>query len=135
MRQNKEKSHVREVLRYFVPEAWRSCKSYFVCCGAGTILTIIAPFISIFMMPLIINELCGERNIVRLLIYAAVLVGGERLVQMGISALDITREKYSDRFENFFTEKLSRRTMELDFQLTEDKNALDLLQRAREGMT
>ena len=135
MRQNKEKTHVREVLRYFIPEAWRSCKSYFVCCGANTILTIIAPFISIFMMPLIINELCGERSIVRLLIYAAVLVGGERLVQMGISALDITREKYSDRFENFFTEKLSRRTMELDFQLTEDKNALDLLQRAREGMT
>lgn len=135
MQRNKEKSHVREVLAFFVPEAWKKYKGYFFLGGANVLLTIISPFINILMLPLVINELCGERSITRLLIYAAILVGGERLISAAISTVDIQLEKYSDRFENYFTEKLSRRTMELDFQLTEDKNALDLLQKAREGMT
>ncbi len=134
MRRNKESSHIREVLAYFVPEAWRRYRGFFLLSGVGTLLTIVTPFVSILMLPMIINELCGERDIMRLLIYAAVLVGGERLLFALISVVDIRTEKYSDRFENYFTEKLSRRTMELDFQLTEDKEALDLLQKAREGM-
>lgn len=134
MRRNKESSHIREVLAYFVPEAWCRYRGFFLLSGVGTLLTIVTPFVSILMLPMIINELCGERDIMRLLIYAAVLVGGERLLSALISVVDIRTEKYSDRFENYFTERLSRRTMELDFQLTEDKEALDLLQKAREGM-
>lgn len=134
MRQSKEQTHIRKVLAFFVPEAWRKYKGFFFWSGAGTLITIITPFIRILMLPMIIDELCGARDIMRLVIYAAVLVGGERLLSLLISFVDIQTEKYSDRFENYFTEKLSRRTMELDFQLTEDKDALDLLQKAREGM-
>lgn len=83
MQRNKEKSHVREVLAFFVPEAWKKYKGYFFLGGANVLLTIIAPFINILMLPLIINELCGERSITRLLVYAAILVGGERLISAG----------------------------------------------------
>ena len=47
------------------------------------------------------------------------------------SITDVIMEKYSEKMENFFTEKMSRRVMELDYQLTEDKKALDQIPRRR----
>jgi len=46
-----------------------------------------------------------------------------------------TMEKYDERFSIYFTEEMSKRAMELDFQLTEDKEALDQLAAAQTGMT
>lgn len=134
MKHKTSKTHIREVLAYFVPQVWRQFKGYFFICGTSTILTIAAPFVSILMLPMIIDELCGERRLEVLLLYAAVLIISERVLTAAVNSLSIQTEKYSERFNNYFTEQLSERIMKLRFQLTEDKNALDQLQLAREGM-
>ncbi|MBQ9135111.1 MAG: ABC transporter ATP-binding protein, partial [Lachnospiraceae bacterium] len=86
------------------------------------------------ILPLIIDELLGNRDGQKLIIYAVSLVLGMALFQLVQSVLGVVLEKYDEKFSNYITEEMSRRVMELDFQLTEDKKALDQIEAARTGM-
>lgn len=124
-----------KTLRYFYPIAWKNFKGFFFY---GIILVTaqaLQPFASIFMTPLIIDELLGSRDIRKLLTYAAVIAVGGTLLSLIGSIASVTLEKYNEKMENFFTLEMSRRVMELDFQLTENKEALDQIEAARTGMS
>ncbi len=137
MKKNKEKKNpvVRPVLKYFLPIAWKNFKGYFFCGILRVIVSAVMPFINIVMLPLIIDELLGGRDIEKLIIYAATIVLGNGILAVINSILSITMEKYDERMQNFFTEEMSRRVMEMDFQHTEDKKALDQIEKARTGMS
>lgn len=128
-------SIVKKTLKYFFPIAWRFKKSYFFVKTFQMIFQTAMPFFSIFFMPLIIDELLGQKRIKLLVIYAAILVVGEMMISAASNVLSVQAEKYADKFENYFAEQISNRVMELDFQLTEDKNALDQIEKARTGMS
>lgn len=137
---NKEKkesgfSVVRKTLKYFFPIAWKVNKGYFFVNGIMTVIDAIQPFVAIIVSPLIISELLGERDITRLLVYAAILAVAGPLLSFIGSWLGIVDEKYGEKFDNYFTEEMSRKVMELDFQVTEDKKALDQVEAARTGMS
>lgn len=137
MSDKKEKngfSVVKKTLKYFLPIAWKIHKGYFFVALLKTLADAVQPFVAIFVSPLIIEELLGERDITRLLIYAAVIVVLPSLIALAGSLLGVVMEKYDDKFQNYFTEEMSKRIMELDFQLTEDKKALDQAEAARTGM-
>ncbi|MCD7731355.1 MAG: ABC transporter ATP-binding protein/permease [Oscillospiraceae bacterium] len=136
MKKSKEKKNpvVRPVLKYFLPIAWKNFRGYFFCGIFKVITSAVTPFINILMLPLIIDELLGERNVEELVIFAAVIVLGNSLLNMLNSILSMTMQKYDERMQNFFSEEMSRRVMEMDFQHTEDKNALDQIEKARTGM-
>lgn len=139
MSENKEKKQsafkiVSGTLKYFFPIAWRFRKGYFFAQVLYTICGILQPFVPIIMTPLLIDGLMGKRDIDMLIRYAAVLVIGETVLSLSLSLLQMLLEKYDIRFQNYFSEEMSRRVMELDFQLTEDKNALDQIEKARTGM-
>ncbi len=125
---------VKKTVIYFFPIAWGIYKGYFIFGLLQIIISAVAPFAAILISPLIIDELIGERNIKKLIIYAVILVVGGAALNLLRSILSIILNKYSEKFNNYFTEKMSRRVMELDFQLTEDKNALDQIEKARDGM-
>ncbi len=134
-KEKKETGNVAgKTLLYFMPIAWRHYKGFFFCGAVNIILKAIQPFVSIMMTPLILDELLGGRNIQKLLTYVAVIAIGGTFLSLMASITDVIMEKYSEKMENFFTEKMSRRVMELDFQLTEDKKALDQIEKARTGM-
>ena len=123
-----------KTLAYFMPIAWKHYKGYFFCAAINIILRAVQPFVSIMMTPLIIDELIGGRDIRKLLTYVAVIaIGGTFLSLLG-SITDVIMEKYDEKMNNYFTEEMSLRVMELDFQLTEDKKALDQIEKARTGM-
>ncbi len=124
-----------KTIKYFFPIAWKIHKGYFFCAALQAVTNALTPFVGIIMTPLIIDELLGGRDISRLIIYAAAIVIGDSALNLISSLLSITAEKYSEKFDNYFTEQMSRRIMELDFQHTEDKNALDQIEKAREGMS
>lgn len=125
---------VSKTLKYFYPIVWKQYKGFFVCGILRIIAYALLPFVNIMMMPLIIDELLGERNLLRLAVYAAVIaVGGTFLSIIG-SAADVTLEKYDEKMSNFFQEEMGRRVMDFDFQLTERKEALDQIEAARTGM-
>ncbi|MBD5531832.1 MAG: ABC transporter ATP-binding protein [Lachnospiraceae bacterium] len=124
----------RKTLQYFFPIAWRFQKSYFFIGITKAILEAVNPFVSILFLPLIIDELLGERDLTRIFSYVAIIAVAGSLISMFASILGCQMEKCDEKFQNYFTEMMSRRVMELDFQLTEDKEALDQIELARTGM-
>ena len=136
MKKNKERKNpvVRPVLKYFLPIAWINYKGYFFCGIFKVFISAVMPFINIIMLPLIIDELLDGRNAEKLIAFTAIIVLGNGILSIIASMLSITMEKYDERMQNFFSEEMSRRVMEMDFQHTEDKNALDQIEKARTGM-
>lgn len=134
LKKRKSFDTVKKTISYFFPIAWKIHKGYFIFGLLQIVISALAPFAAILISPLIIDELIGERNIKKLIIYTVILVVGGAALNLLKSILSIILNKYSEKFNNYFTEKISRRVMELDFQLTEDKNALDQIEKAREGM-
>lgn len=135
--QNKKESPfktVKAVLRYLFPIAWKTRKSYFLCSAVQVIVGAVKPFVKILVLPLIIDELLGGREIQKLITYAVIIVLGDVLLSLMNSVISVVMEKYSEKFNNYITEEMSRRVMELDFWLTEDKKALDQIEAARTGM-
>jgi len=132
----KEKTHnvIGKTLAYFMPIAWKHYKGFFFCGAFNIILGAVQPFVSIMMTPLILDELLGGRDLRKLLTYVAVIAVGGTFLSLLKSISDVILEKYNEKMENFFTEEMSLRVMELDFQLTEDKKALDQIEKARTGM-
>lgn len=134
--QNPQRNNVVfKTLRYFIPIAWKNYKGFFISAAFHILLDTAHPFVAIMTMPLIVDELLGAQDIGRLLFYAAVIVIGGSVISLTASMLSLMMEKYKEKMDNYFTEQISMRVMELDFQLTEDKEALDQIEKARTGMS
>lgn len=124
-----------KTLKYFIPIAWRVHKGYFLVKLLITIIDAVQPFVAIIVSPLIIAELLGEQNIEKLIIYAAIIAVGGTLLSLASSQLGVVIEKYAEKFENYFSIEMGKRVMEMDFQHTEDKKALDQIEAANTGMS
>lgn len=129
-----EKGVVIKTLKYFFPVAWRFDKAYFILSAINVVVAAALPFIDIFLLPLLVDALCAEVKDVGLIItYAVLMVGLDVVVGLATSQLTIHLQKYEDKFLNFQAEEIARRCMEIDFALTENKECLDQINKAREG--
>lgn len=126
---------VVKTLKYFFPAAWKKYPGYFIVSILRTIVNIAQPFVAIFTSPLLIDELLGARRTELLILYAAVIVIGSNVLLFCSFFLNMIQEKYNERFEMYVNEMLGMRIMEMDFQLTEDKAALDQLEKAKNGIS
>ncbi len=126
---------VNPVLKYFLPIALKNFKGYFLCGVLNLIVTAAAPFIEILTLPVIIDELLGKRRLEILIMCIAIIVVGDIIVYILSSVLSLTMEKYNERMQIFFTEEMSCRVMEMNFQHTESKKALDQIEKARAEMS
>lgn len=129
------KHTVRKTLKYFFPVAWKFDKAYFILSAINVILGAIVPFPEIIFMPLLLDSLISpERDLQQIITYAALMIGLRVGVSLINTALAVHLEKYSDKFYNFVSEEISQRCMEIDFALTENKEALDQINRGKEGL-
>ena len=123
------------VIRTLFSTAGRQYPWVFVMEALKTLIQIFQPFLGLFLTPLLVDELCGGRNVRTLATYAAVLVIGECVLSILLARVNTTLQKYQERLDNYFAMEISRHSMGLDFQLTEDKKALDQLEKAVTGMS
>ncbi len=131
----KEKGKVLKVLKFFFPFAWRTSKEYFVLSAVNVILAAAAPFANIIFLPLLIDALMAEtKDMTLILTYGGAMTLANVLLVGLNSALTVHLEKYRDYFINESFIELSMRSMELDFALTENKEALDRLAKAKDGL-
>ncbi len=126
---------LNSVIRVLFSTAWKRYPRFFLLEGWKTLIETARPFLGIFITPLLVDELCTSRNLRTLALYAGILVVGECMLQVVNDRLNMTLQKYQERLDNYFTMQISLHSMGLDFQLTEDKAALDQLEKARTGMT
>lgn len=122
------------VIRTLFSTAARKYPMFFVMEGLKTLISILQPFLGILVTPLLVDELCNARSVERIVQYVAIIVVGECLLQTAASWLDTVLQKYQQRLDNYFAMQLGMHSMGLDFQLTEDKKALDQLEKAKTGM-
>lgn len=99
-----------------------------------TVITAVRALLPVIVSPMIIDELIGDRDVKTLVILAAVLIGGEFIIGVLLERISNQLMKYQQRLDNHFNILTGLHSMELDFQLTEDKEALDQVEKARTGM-
>ena len=99
-----------------------------------TVITAVRALLPVIVSPMIIDELISDRDVKTLVILAAVLIGGEYIIGVILERISNQLMKYQQRLDNHFNILTGQHSMELDFQLTEDKEALDQVEKARTGM-
>lgn len=99
-----------------------------------TVITAVRALLPVIVSPMIIDELIGDRDVKILIILATVLIGGEFIIGVILERISNQLMKYQQRLDNHFNILTGQHSMELDFQLTEDKEALDQVEKARTGM-
>ncbi len=130
----KEKGVVIKTLKYFFPVAWKFDKAYFILSAINVLVGASLPFVDIFLLPLLVDALIApQRDVTMIVTYAALMVGLDVLIGNIASLLTIHLEKYEDKFLNFQAEQIADRCMNIDFALTENKECLDQINKAREG--
>ncbi len=134
-RKNESRTVLKHVYGYFLPSAWRQHKGYFFIMAAKLITAALQPFVGIIFTPKIIDELLGNRDAGVLIGYAVCIVMLEYILGLLNSIFPNVIERYTAQFENYYKSVISRKIMELDFQLTEDKKALDQMELAKNGMS
>lgn len=131
---NKE-NKTAAVIKYFFPDAWRKTKGYFILSAVNLLIAAAIPFVDIFFLPLLVDSMTADvKDIRTILFYGGAMVLLDILLQVLNSTLSVQLEKYADFFLNDSSVEISRRCMELDFALTENKEALDQIKKAREGL-
>ena len=131
----KSKGELKSVYRYFFSEAWRLHKGYFLIRIFKLIIASVTPFVSIYFIPAIVEELMGGKDPGVLVWLAVTMIAAEFLLGILNGVMGNIIERYGQKYANHFSAVLSRRIMELDFQLTEDKRALDQLELAKNGIS
>ena len=122
------------VIRVLFGTAARKYPSFFVQESLKTLTSVAQPLAGLIITPLLVDELCGEKNVERMILLIGLLIGIEAVLFLLYYRLDANLNKYQERLQNYFAMEISMHTMKLDFQLTEDKQALDQLEKARTGM-
>ena len=131
----KKKLPVCKRIRQFAGYAWRCKPSYFAVYLLQIIINGGTPFINIIFPAYIIDELVGARRIERIVLYALLTVGINALCGILRDLLNISMEKYADRFERHMDLIISEKCVTMDFQHTEDKKVLEQLEKAKTGMS
>lgn len=123
------------VIKVLLGTAAKKYPVFFVAQVIKTILQIAQPFIAVFISPLIVEEIVGDRDLKKLITYAAILILSEAILQLLVDRCGTVINKHQERLDNYFNILIGKHSMELDFQLTEDKAALDQIEKARTGMS
>lgn len=123
------------VVRILFSTAGKKYPWFFVLELFKTVLEAARPFLGIIVTPLLVDELCTTRDVRTLAVYGTVLVAGEGALLILNNYVVSALQKYQERLDNYFTMQIGLHSMNLDFQLTEDKAALDQMEKARTGMT
>ena len=126
---------ILKIYKYFLPTAWKRYKIYFIVRFLRLVVMTVMPFINIMVMPLIVDEMLTTRSAEKIFKYVGFILASEFVLNLLNGILGNVLERYTVKFENYYKTLLSARIMELDFQLTEDKKALDQMELAKNGMT
>lgn len=129
------KNKIIEIYKYFLPSAFRKYKGYFFMRLGHLLVNSVWPFVQILAMPLVIGELLGDRDVSKIMKYVLFIIFANFTLGILNGIFNNMIERYTTKFDNYYKSVMSEHIMELDFQLTEDKKALDQIELARTGMS
>ncbi len=125
---------VFHTLSYFYREAFHYKPLYFLFIILLILVNAFSPFINMILPKFIIDELMGDRDLTYIVTIILYICIGNFIFNTSKNLINDTLGKYSDSFDRYFKIKLSYRTMDMDFEHTEDPKALEQISKAQTGM-
>lgn len=131
----KKKSPVKESLKYCFRQMKQYKRSYLPLSVLNVIIGAAMPFPELLLLPVAVDALMTEEKDIPFIItcFAVMTVSSIILAALN-SVLTVHLSKCEDLFNNASSTEVSARCMEIDFSLTEDKDALDSIKKARDGL-
>lgn len=123
-----------KTLKYFYDTARHEKPAYLFLLLASILLNAGQPFVNLILSKFLLEELVGNRQIEVLLSLAGGIVLGNLLFLSLIHIVRTNLAKYDDWFDRYFYDRLSLKSMTMDFPLTEEPKALNQRRKAEEGM-
>ncbi len=133
-RKKKKESVAWKVYRYFLPNAWKKHKGYFILRLIKLLSQSMLPLVELIMLPMLVDELVNQARLDKLILYVVILGLGNIILNYVNTVADNFIQRYAEKFAVYYREQASLKVMQLDFQVTEDKKALDQIELARNGM-
>ena len=124
-----------DVCRYFYRFAMKQRRSYPALVAADVLLASLLPFIAMILPKLIVEELTGDKDILKLCILTAILVGGSFVLKSMILFLEEKKKVQEDHIARRLELMMSEKAMKVKFELTESEAALSARQKAETGMS
>ncbi len=126
---------VKESLKYCFRQIKRYKKSYLPISFLRVIADAAVPFAELIFLPLLIDAMMAEQKDIKLIVfYGAAMVVLNVLLDGISNVMNIHLDKCEDLFLNASFKEISELCMDIDFSLTENKEALEQIHKARSGM-
>ena len=142
MSEQKQKGITRETLKFVFKTAWKERSSVFLVYLMRFISEFVSKMQNAVMAKLIIDELVLaitgaeiSEHMTNAVIFAGVYIGAQLLTNLLGSAANQLESVHQEWFSEYIDIQLADRTMQMDFEHTENPEALDALQKAQEGMS
>ena len=142
MSEKKQKGVTRETLKFVFKTAWKERPSVFLVYAMRFVADFVDKMQNAIMAKFIIDELVliltsGEitQHLRNAALYAGIYVGVQLLTSVLRSAAEQLESVHAEWFSEHIDIQLADHTMKMDFEHTEDPEALDALQKAQEGMS
>ncbi len=150
MAKNKEKNKaakedrqvIKRTLKFMVSVAWKERPSLFVVYGILFVAQLIQKAQAVILPKFLIDELMlilggapAEQHLRNVVLYVALICGSNLLANIMNNVAFQWRSVLEEWFNEYFEVRLADHTMQMDFEHTEDPDALDQLNRAKEGIS
>ena len=142
MSEMKQKGLTSETLKFVFKTAWKERPSVFLVYLMRFVAEFVSKMQNAIMAKLIIDELVlaisgggAELHLKNAAIFAGVFIGVQLLTTLLNSGATQLESVHSEWFSEHIDIQLADHTMSMDFEHTENPEALDALQKAQEGMS
>ncbi len=133
---------LRKTLGFMLRTAWEQRPAlfftYFMTFCAdilGKIRTVLLPKFIIDELILLLEEAFVQTHLRNVVLFAALTVGSQFVEIYIRNTANLLKEIHHEWLEQYFQLKLASHAMQMDFEHTEDPDALDQLNRAKEGIS
>ena len=125
---------LKKVLQFFFRLVWKKEKKYFILNFFNAMVESIIPLLPVFFLPYIIDELLTGTKQKEVIVYIFIIVFGETLLRLINSLLKTNVKNKSEILNNYLVEEMNRHIMKMEFHLTENKDVLDQVSKAKDGI-
>ncbi len=133
---------IKRTLKFMVSVAWKERPSLFVVYAILFVAQLIQKAQLVILPKFLIDELMlivggapATEHLQNVVLYVALICGSNLLANVMSNVAYQWRSVLEEWFNEYFEVRLAEHTMQMDFEHTEDPDALDQLNRAKEGIS
>lgn len=141
MEQDNDQAVIKRTVLFMLKTAWQEKPALFLLYTANLFADILDKVKEVLLPKFLLDELVLvleggsiEAHLRNLGMYAAWIIGSQIVISLVRNAVNLAKQVQKEWFDEFFSVKLAKHAMSMDFEHTENPKALDQMNRAKEGI-